>query len=370
MGTKRILFVEDDEGQRQLFDDAIREWNVANAGNEFSATMTDSVDQARDLLKSTRFDCALFDLKLPKSAEGGKGHISGGNELAEIGLRRNGIPVGIVSGKPTDLDQKLVSLGLLETFDKGDDDAYSKAVAWFADKWLMMEILADTKEQIQISGAEVFANRVWPNWKNYEGLAGENKNELKKVVVRQYVSHIAELLGLDDPENASWHPFENYIQPPSLSKRAHTGDIFCFDDELWIVMSPQCDMATGKAKNVVLVHCDRKSLAKEWEEKVPELSAKEISRSKADARDSFFRKLVNQGDLSRHFLPPLEDGSPIMVSFKDIMVRSNAELIEALDKRIASVAPPFLPNLIQRFGAYMSRTGQPNIDFKHFAKGA
>lgn len=34
----------------------------------------------------------------------------------------------------------------------------------------------------------------------------------------------------------------------------------------------------------------------------------------------------------------------------------------ALEQREASIATPFLPNIVQRFGAYISRTGQPNID--------
>jgi hypothetical protein len=58
----------------------------------------------------------------------------------------------------------------------------------------------------------------------------------------------------------------------------------------------------------------------------------------------------------------------MMVNFKRLMTRPLVELTGLLEKdRIASVAPPFLANLTQRFGNYMSRFGQPNIDIRHFA---
>ena len=56
-----------------------------------------------------------------------------------------------------------------------------------------------------------------------------------------------------------------------------------------------------------------------------------------------------------------------MVQFREVVTRPLAELNACLDKREASIALAFLPNLIQRFGAYISRTGQPNIDIRHFA---
>ncbi len=57
---------------------------------------------------------------------------------------------------------------------------------------------------------------------------------------------------------------------------------------------------------------------------------------------------------------------PLMVQFTKLMTKPLAELNGSLGSRKASVSAPFLSNLTQRFGAYISRTGQPNLDVKHF----
>jgi hypothetical protein len=55
----------------------------------------------------------------------------------------------------------------------------------------------------------------------------------------------------------------------------------------------------------------------------------------------------------------------MVVEFKTLRTVPSNDL--DLGKRIASIAPAFVPNLVQRFGAYVSRTGQPNIEVSHFA---
>src|SRR3546814_10079674 len=82
----------------------------------------------------------------------------------------------------------------------------------------------------------------------------------------------------------------------------------------------------------------------------------------------WFRKLVNQSRPGQHFLPPLpDDPRPLMVQFASITTRPFAELQGILGERKASISSPFLANLTQRFGSYISRVGQPNIDVMHFS---
>jgi hypothetical protein len=168
-------------------------------------------------------------------------------------------------------------------------------------------------------------------------------------------------LGLDDPENVSWHPFENYVSPSLLTHRAHTGDIFRLDGELWVVLTPQCDMAVGKIEQAILAKCVP-GIPK-WAEN---LKALRSAQSKSQRREpsEFLRQYVNQNlGAGRHFLPPLpESDEPLLVHFSSIRAILLSELNNLLNHRIASTAAPFLANLVQRFGAYISRLGQPNID--------
>jgi CheY-like chemotaxis protein len=360
----KILFVDDDPLQHDLFRDAVDDWNEKNAPKVFVPILIDNVTDAVLALEDRRFDCALFDLKLP--AAEGPGKLLTGNELARTGLDELGVPVGIISGFPGDLSVELAGRKLVRTFVKAAG-ASAEAMNWFGELWDMMEVLSATRRRIRRSGAEIFARRIWPRWGTYRDLAIVGEDGLERIITRQYAGHIAELFGTDTPENPEWHPIEAYIHPALQDNRAHTGDIFQKDGQFWIVLSPPCDMAVGSIDDVLLAYCD-KNLLENWNAKVEALRIAIAAGEVSKGLKGFFSSLINQNvEASKHFLPPLE-GAPLMVNFKKLTTRPLAELNATLEDRVASVSAPFLINLTQRFGAYISRTGQPNIDIHHFAK--
>jgi CheY-like chemotaxis protein len=352
----RLLFVEDDKSQLSLLQDALKDWNTVHGDKSFELQTTDNYESALRDLSTTRYDAALLDLRLP----GKKG--LAGQLLADLCVAQYGIPAAIISGHPGDYDVSRWN-GVVKVFNKGDSGAYTAAVDWFGELSHMMKILAGTRKKIQQQGAAVFWKQVWPRWGAYEKLSGIQDEELIGIVSRQYASHIAEILGLDS--EAKWHPFENYIRPALLETRPQTGDIFKLDDMLWVVLTPQCDMVTRKAKSVLLACCDSNPPIDTWKQNIASLKS-EWSKQRKSAED-FFGRLVNQAQPASHFLPPLEGGQPLMVDFKHLRTISLSDLEDQLSARIASVAPPFLPNLTQRFGAYVSRVGQPNIDPGHLS---
>lgn len=365
MSAMQILFVEDDDGQVQLFQDAVDDWNAANAERQIAIVRAADAAEATEMLSFRRIDAALFDLRLPPS-KGEKGAARNGNELAQTSLKEVGVPIGIISGNPADLDQSLKDLPLVRVFDKGDDNIYLPVTTWLGEKWMLMTVLRSTRRQVQASGADIFLRRLWPRWETYTGLSGADEDELTRIVTRQYVGHVAEKLGLDGNGNAPWHPYEAYIHPALLENRAHTGDIFRLDGQLAVILTPACDMATQKADVVLLAGIDEASQP-DWDAKVAQLNQMELSNAAAEKRDKYFARLVNQNvDVSEHFLPPLLNGPPLMVRFKNVQTRPLEWLNKNLAARQASIAPPFLPNLVQRFGAWISRTGQPNIEVSHF----
>lgn len=366
MTTHRILFVEDNPGQRMSFGDAVSEWNAMHPERQLSHEVAEDAAQGAEHLETMRFDCALFDLRLPNTL-GGPQTFAAGNELARTALEQYGIPVAIISGDPAELDQSLQRLNLIKSFNKGDPDAFQQALAWFGDRWRMMDTLAVTRSQIERLGADIFARRIWPKWSEYEALTEDGEDRLDLIVTRQYVSHLSEVLGTEDDANPGWHPFETYLRPALQETRAHTGDIFRLDDgELWIVVTAQCDMATQKVANALLAHCER-AIA-DWETKVLELRLPDLSAKRVDSRDRYFSKLINQVEPASHFLPPLARGEmPLIVDFTTLRTVALEALNGQLVAREASVAAPFLPNLTQRFASYMGRPGQPNINARFFA---
>jgi CheY-like chemotaxis protein len=365
MAEMQILFVEDETTQLQLFTDAVEEWNAAHPDRLLNIVHAATVADAHAMLANMRIDAALFDLRLPPS-EGEKGTAKGGNDLVTTSLREVGVPVGIISGNPADFDTSIAASELVDIFNKGDVDVYAAVVAWLDSKWLLMAVLASARRQIQSSGAEIFVKRLWPRWQTYAGLTGADQEELTRIVTRQYVGHIAEALGLDGNGNAPWHPYECFIHPALLEHRAQTGDVFTVDGEPWVILTPACDMATKKVKLILLARI-RSDGGDDWKKNIALLGQEGLSKSQTDARDRYFLKLVRQNvDGSEHFLPPLGEGGPMMVQFKELRTLELSWLNDNLEARAASIAPAFLANLVQRFGAYISRTGQPNIDIRHF----
>ncbi|WP_294607170.1 response regulator [uncultured Roseovarius sp.] len=363
MNTKTILVVEDEDRMIALMKEALEDWNDANidSGRCFKAVPVNSIAGASEVIYDLKVDCAMVDLRLPTDQVGKQTSPESGNALANDLILKKGMPVAIVSGYPAEMEDHLTGLPV-NRFDKADD-GYEQALNWLGEQWTLMEALRSVRNVLELSTGEVFARRIWPNWSQMVGAIGIDGEKLATAIARQYASHTAELLGQEAA--GDWHPFENFVLPSYIADRAHTGDIFVLDDTKWIVLTPQCDMATGKAPNVLLAAC---SVGDEnWKRNIDALKAAE-SQSKIEKANKYFRKFVNQNlPASDHFLPPIpgtED--PILVNFTTVRTIPLEELNQQLANRVASVSPPFLSNLVQRFGAFISRTGQPNIDVEHF----
>lgn len=363
---RRILFAEDDDISRDRMETAVGDWNEAEKANgkEFAIEPVGSEAEVRAALESRRFDCALFDLRLPRGAKG-KPSAQVGNTLALATMRKRGVPVALVTANQAEVSDDLRDIELVKQFDKGDADVYKSVVGWLGEQWAMMEVLSEAKAEIEASAADVFMKRLWPQWGQYAALNKVDSAQLSKMVARQYVSHMAELLGADGEGSISWHPFEAYVKPAVYDTRAHTGDVFRLDDGLWIVLSPQCDMATAKIPNVLLSKISE-GIA-DWDTHLAAIGG-DASKTKKDAATKFFATLTNQNrSVSQHFLPPLPgEKKPLLVEFGQLRSIPIGDLQASLDKRLASLAAPFLANLVQRFGAYISRAGQPNLDIVHF----
>lgn len=357
--TMRILFVDDEPKWVSLIEDAVKDWNAAHPERPFELTVLDDAAKASQALTPNAFDGALLDLKLPR---GDKPNPVNGSDLALETLARVGIPVGILSGNPDDRAEELKSEPLVRSFVK-KADICDEIIAWFGGQWPMMSSLRHARETLHQRGIEVFRNRIWPRWEKFGGMSALGA-PLDRIITRQFASHIAELMGIDGSDNPDWHPLENYVNPALLDHRPHTGDLYRLDGgDLWIILTPQCDMANATVTEVLMAKVGEGGIP-DWDAQLVKLAADPTNEKVV----RWFSKFVRQNiEPSCHFLAPLED-QPLLVDFRALRMVPMALLHKLLDSdRVASVAPPFLSNLTQRFGAYMARPGQPNIDVGHFA---
>jgi CheY-like chemotaxis protein len=352
-----ILILDDDPAMIDLFETTVETWNAINNENEKHL----NVIHAESLLRAhqSRFDAAIVDLRLPDNNNEGSS-ADNGNEFAASMVNARGVPVAVVSGHVVELSAELEELEHFRKFSKSV--GYGPVVDWLSEQWDLMATLRKSREQIEVASAEVFSKRLWPQWQKTPALSGSSPDQQAKIVTRQFASHISDLLGLDTDQNPDWHPFENYIVPALTAERTHTGDLFNLDDEIWIVLSPQCDMANASVPNVLLAKCTKGN--EDWTTHINFLRA----TPGRDKSRKEIKKFVDQDiPKSKHFLPPLPgESEPMLVDFSVVLTRPLVELNEILDRRLGSVSTPFLSNLIQRFGAFVSRTGQPNIDIVHF----
>lgn len=363
MSGRHLLYVDDVETQRVLFKDAIEEWNEANPEAEFTIEIKDSFEDGVAALGRTRFDGALFDLRLP-APDLGRAERPLGNELAQIGLHKFGIPVAIISGKPDEVDPDLAISSTVKVFDKGDGNAFVSAVSWFGTLRPMLETMSLARARIREASAGLFAERIWPSWQSYLSMA--DGKDLTPVLARQYVWHLGEVMGASsNNEEDLWHPLEAWICPPLYRDRASTGDILKQDDKLWVILTPPCDLANqGKIENVLLAHCSR-ILPADWDAVLEKCADSDPGRQRKGL--DRIRKVFNQTEQALHYLPPLPDEHlPVTVEFSHLRTLSMPELQEILGSRVGSVTAPFVTNLTQRFGAYLSRVGQPNLNAQAF----
>lgn len=366
MTSMYILFVEDNERMIDSFETTIQEWNDANnaSGKKFKTKVARTSDEAILFLDDIRFDAVVVDLRLPKVPDGQE-DASHGNELAHSTICNRGVPIVIVSGNVAELSPELVEMDTVKCLSKGK--GYVPAVDWLSEQWDMMHTLKLARRELESASAAVFAKRLWPQWCDIAKLNSANTEDLYKIVSRQYAGHISDYFGTSSEENADWHPYENYVIPSMIEDRAHTGDLFKIDDDVWIVLSPQCDMANRMIGSALLARCETAE-NQAWSQDISLIKnegAKQKSKEKAVER---IRQTVNQNiSKKKHFLPPLPGTTdPIFVDFSNLQTMEVAYLDSILGDRMATVSSPFLGNLIQRFGAFMTRTGQPDLAVEHF----
>jgi hypothetical protein len=175
------------------------------------------------------------------------------------------------------------------------------------------------------------------------------------MVSRHVMAHAHDSLLHAGGEKA--HPEESYFVPP-LRDRLDTGDLLDFEGSTWIVVTPRCDLAhDNKTDTVLFARCE--DISGSWNALVGV-----DSTSAADKR----RKLQQHGaSAKQHFLPQMRDSrgaarGPWLAQFHSIKAVAAADALkEFTPKRFASLAPQFVPSLVERFGGFFSRIGTPDL---------
>ncbi len=341
MQTLLILLVEDQQDNIDAWIDRAASHNADAEANGFSIeTITaPSVAQAQLALRTSKCDAMVVDLRL--KVEGQMGPNDHGNALVRYALGAHPLAIAIYSGQHQEAEVK--DIPQVEVFDRGD--GLNPVFDWLSRQYKMLLQLRSTREAVERETARVFFRAIWPRWKNWATADGA---DIGGMLARHVVAHVHD--ALLDADGGAAHPEETYFMP-AIKDRLDTGDLIGGGDDHWIVVTPRCDLANGgKVEAVLLARCA--DISKRW----------------SDAKDKEQLRIAQHDSSHKlHFLPPILDQNgkqlgPWFVHFHDLKtVPLEQASVELTGKRWASLAPQFVPSLVERFGAYFSRIGTPSL---------
>ncbi|MCY4395637.1 MAG: hypothetical protein OXC10_10915 [Rhodospirillaceae bacterium] len=334
----RVLLVEDDLEEKERCRRELDEVNqCVESLLEYELLVATTRGEAVEFLERNIVDCAILDLRIPSGKdEESRSHV--GNEFLKMFLAERAVPVVVHSGYTAEISNEVQEYNV-KTFEKIGGE-YPEIFSWFESHAPLFRAMQAFRRRLMEETALIFQRSILPHWKESEEYL-EGDNHLLKIVYRQIVAHLGEQLILPLYDAPGHHLHEVYFRPPLREDRLHTGDIVRYDDAIYVIVTPQCNIANDYPDFFLLAKC------------------KGIEANVAKKNAS---KFANQNvSISEHFLPPCGEDGPWMVEFKTVRSVPKVEKDVLLDSRIASITPQFIPNLIQRFSAYLGRQGQPSL---------
>lgn len=353
MENCHILIVEDDEHTIEGWKRDIRDFN-RRADKEFSfkPQFSDNKSDALHLLSRQRIDCAVVDLRLPNSPdEEGSGEPVG-NEVLHGVLRDLGIPAYVYSAYEGEVSEEVRASNIKVARKEGG--ATTLILQDFEKQAGLMDAMDRMRCQVAQETSRLFNGSIWPRWEQRWANV-EDRELIAGIISRQTVSHVAEALS---QAPASHHPDEFYVVPALYAERLETGDILEHGSETLIVLTPRCNLANKPPSKIIFAVCGPCDAWARWQ-----TALAGDGKAKKDQAESDVKKHATQGhSMASHFLPPLDSGGPWLVDFRELRAIDASETSLLLSKRIATVAPQFVANLVQRHAAYIGRIGQPDLD--------
>lgn len=387
----RLLIVEDDENETKTWKMQIEQHTaIAQDSGDFKLLVTyaSTREQALLLIQNSDFDAAIVDLNLATVA-GHKEDNADGNEVIDA-LEKSELAVVIVyTGQPNDATFSGPKVKVISKAGP-EGDGTKDVLAHLAESAPMILTIRAAEETIKGEMAALFSKSIWPRWKLWLNGNQEPNSAVTAAVTRHLASHVyAALLAKNGQKALS----EEWYFVPPIREGLRTGDLVEISDykigkfKFGIVITPRCDLADnpGSLKDTYqIAACE--DISAEWGKRhvayTTALAAKPNDQHNSEAakewKDKFdkaqsnLRSLIQHRSKSNcHFLHQmrLTDGStrgPFFVRFDRIMTfdrESDEGKALASSNPFASVAPEFLPSMVERLGTYFSRIGTPDFSY-------
>lgn len=343
----KIILVEDDEEQRQIFSDSVDVYEEQQSC-EVEVSYADSLEEANQQIDLS-FDGAIIDLELKEEKEGG-------NKVADNILENfPRIPIIFVTGY---LDLVNNDNPLIVNKRARADGTYSDDLKrlWEIYHTGLTRILGGRGKIEQVLNS-VFQKNLLPYldpWKKY----GENDpSRTEKALLRFTLNHLVQIL---DDDKDQCFPEEVYIYPP-LVENFKTGSIVKEKDGegLYIILSPACDLVVrrdGKFKTdrILLVEIEEESFVIDEALQGIGKKSKKENKLKAVSGNNYTEYF--------HWLPKTGYFNGGFINFRKISTHTIDEFQIGYQHPHIQISPHFVKDILSRFSSYYARQGQPDID--------
>ena len=292
----KLLIVEDEPSQLTLYSDAIVEFNLASPNLNFNMTAVGSLRDALEKIDTTNFDGSIIDLRLrpdtaPDEAEG--------NLIIKEIKEKYRFPVFVITGVRSLLDSTTGEPNVFfRVFDRTGADT-KQILGMFRQIYESgITKVFGRPGIIEDSLREIFWKHLAESWGNMEDMS-------QQLILRRTTSCLYEFLQLDGDGNFDKFHSEEVYFIPSIRKQPHTGDVLSKKGEpkdKYIVLSPQCQMATSKANDIALV-CIEGLSEGYFQQHVDTCNNSKKSRDHEHNLKELMKIIENSQSLQYHFLP-------------------------------------------------------------------
>ena len=340
MNTMKILLVEDEKDQQDIFEHSIEVFNDKNALNVECEIVAD-VQHALDKIDGS-FDGAIIDLRLGDNDEGG-------NEIVQqLGGSFIRIPIIFVTAFP-DLVNEHPSV--IKTRSRADATYESDLLLFWDIYNTGLSRIMGGRGLIEQQLSEVFLKNLLPQISTWITYGVENSERTEKALLRYALNHLIQLLEEDEE---LCFPEEFYLYP-SVLDRITTGSMVKTDDQWFVVLSPACDLVPRGENSVLNTDC---ILFVEIE------SIEQVLRgSKSKGK---VRELCTNRRTYYHWLPQTDFFEGGILNFRKLTTLAKDDFDEKFGEPTIQISPSFVKDIVSRFSSYYARQGQPDIDSKEF----
>ena len=349
----KLLIVEDEKEQVQLYLDVIESFNKAS-DIKINPEPFSTLETGMEALKRNYYDAAIIDLRLDsKTAE------LKGMEIVDSIMNNLRFPVFIVSGS-------------IAQIERPENALFKKRLRTQDFKKILGEItsiystgitkILNNKGIIEEYLNNIFWNHLSSSMENWINDDSRTSEEKQKSLLRYTLIHMQEYI---DEAVEKYHPSEFYITKP-IKKNIFTGDIVSFEGNRFVVLTPSCDIvlrADGTRNTQRILFCKIKNL-KEEVKNYDKLNIDTGSNNKDKQR--LLRYLANNSTQNFHFIPQDNSIKAGLIDFQDKITISEPDVNEFIDEkkmvRLATISMPFLKDVISRYSNYYARQGSPDFN--------